>query len=320
MTDAPLAPVVPQQSSPRFSPSDAVFAAFERRRVPPRRFWAILTLFTLATLLIYAPWLYFAHRDLRSGLIPLAPQYGYGMTQATLTLAGLLLWPAAAFVETGFLRAMLPRTGKSFLHDALLVVVTYVVTVILTYALLVVAIIVAALAGGFVAAAIGAVAQDGVAAGALSAAMVTLIVCLCALAAVAPLYFWLRLSLAPAMTVAEGRLRIFESWPVTRRRVAGLLGAHLLRIVLLLVAYFALFIVFALIGFILIGGDLLPAWELLMAGEPLPPRVLTIGAILTVFTLLPGCVLAVVNCAMSAGIGASLLQAARPVAPGPDSR
>jgi membrane protease YdiL (CAAX protease family) len=58
----------------------------------------------------------------------------------------------------------------------------------------------------------------------------------------AAIVVWLRLSMAPPMTFAEGRFRFFESWAFTRRRTGSLFALLLLVILTSIVVYLLFFV------------------------------------------------------------------------------
>ena len=80
---------------------------------------------------------------------------------------------------------------------------------------------------------------------ALSVAMV------CAL-----IYPAIRLSLAPAMTFADGRVSLFRSWALTRGRFWPLFGAYLMAVLLALVVAVLSGVIFSLIAYFAGGGSL----------------------------------------------------------------
>ena len=62
---------------------------------------------------------------------------------------------------------------------------------------------------------------------------------------VAFLYPAVRLSLAPSMTFADGRISLFRSWPLTAGQFWGLFGAYVLATVLALLVLMLTFVIFA---------------------------------------------------------------------------
>lgn len=73
---------------------------------------------------------------------------------------------------------------------------------------------------------------------------------LCAL-----VYPAVRLSLAPAMTFADGRISLFRSWALTKGRFWPLLGAYLMAFALALVVFLLSFVIFNLAATLAGGGQ-----------------------------------------------------------------
>jgi len=69
-------------------------------------------------------------------------------------------------------------------------------------------------------------------------------------------FFAVRLSLAGVMTFAERRLRVFESWRLTKGRFWRLLGCYGLAVVLMLPIYMVMMTLYFAITFAFSGGDL----------------------------------------------------------------
>jgi hypothetical protein len=65
-----------------------------------------------------------------------------------------------------------------------------------------------------------------------------------------------RLSLAPPLTFATGRIDLFGSWALTRGRAGRILGAYALTLALVALVYFLSALVVAAVGAVLAGGDL----------------------------------------------------------------
>lgn len=85
-----------------------------------------------------------------------------------------------------------------------------------------------------------------------------------------------RFSLAGPMTFAEGRLRIFQSWTLTRGAFWRLLGAYVLALALIVVVLLLLLIIFAATAAVTAGGDLS------QVGQVFAPDMSSIGAYFTV--------------------------------------
>lgn len=85
-----------------------------------------------------------------------------------------------------------------------------------------------------------------------------------------------RFSLAGPMTFAEGRLRIFASWTLTRGNFWRLLGAYVLALALIVVVLLLLLIIFAATAAVTAGGDLS------QVGQVFAPDMSSVGAYFTV--------------------------------------
>ncbi|HEX6861134.1 MAG TPA: hypothetical protein VF138_13160 [Caulobacteraceae bacterium] len=68
-----------------------------------------------------------------------------------------------------------------------------------------------------------------------------------------------RLSLAGPMTFAEGRLRVFESWTLTRGNFWRLLGVYVLAIILVIVVFLLALIIYVALATVVAGGDIAAA-------------------------------------------------------------
>jgi hypothetical protein len=77
-------------------------------------------------------------------------------------------------------------------------------------------------------------------------------------------YLWLRLAFAGPMTFAEHRLRIFDSWDLTRGQVLRVIGLLLL----LCIFIFAVAIVAGMVRNIVLFGALGDIWHDLFTGSP----------------------------------------------------
>lgn len=130
------------------------------------------------------------------------------------------------------------RLGKDELRLALLMLVYMVLAIGFTF--------VVTLVAGLLAAGAGELGGVG--------AMLGMLIGLGALAFM--IFVGVRMSLAGPMTFAEQRLRVFESWTLTRGNFWRLLGAYVLSLILaLIVALLALIIYFA-VAALTAGGDL----------------------------------------------------------------
>jgi hypothetical protein len=304
----------PELAAPaeRFSPSDAVFSAFTEWGRRPGRFHALLGVYLLAGALIAAPWAVTAWRDLGEGVYPYGQAATFRVSGALLSLYSLLLFPLNAVILAALLRLMLPRDPRpSFAHDAFMVLVIQIVVtmlaVIVALLVLVVGLLLTVLA--FTLAAMVSAGTEGAAPSSAFAAGVSLLpLVLLALLFVPMLYLMLRFCLAPALTVAEGRLRLFQSWPVTRGFALALFGAHLLRFVLAFVIWVVVAAVLGLAGIIALGPDIGATFEAFATFTAPPPRALGVIAVFAVLYWLVMQLLEFLTLAMGAGIGASFLK------------
>lgn len=309
MTQAPELPA----SARGFSASDAVFSAFEFWRAQPGRFFAILALYLLASALIAAPWAVAAWRDLAQGIYPYGTEAAFRPSRAFLSLYGLAAVPVNAAALAALLRIMLPRRPRpSYAHDALMLLAIQIVVTLLAALLVALVLIVGLLLLALVFAVAGAAAQGAAGPPPVFAAGLGFYPVILIVLVFAPMiYLLLRLSLAPAMTVAEGRFRLFESWRATRGGGAALFGAHLLRFVLICMAWVFAAAVFGLIGLMALRPDLGATIAAFRTDSALPPRAMTTIATVGGLYALAARTIEFVSLAMGAGIGASFLRARR---------
>ncbi|WP_304171895.1 hypothetical protein [Phenylobacterium aquaticum] len=88
-----------------------------------------------------------------------------------------------------------------------------------------------------------------------------------------------RLSLAPAITFAENRLAIFESWKLTRGHAGKLAGAYVLAIACMVVVMLLALTVFTAVAAVLTGGDMEAV------GKALTPDQSSLAAYFTPWTI-----------------------------------
>lgn len=112
-------------------------------------------------------------------------------------------------------------------------------------------------------------------------------------------FFAVRLSLAGVMTFAERRLRVFESWRLTKGRFWRLLGCYGLAVVLMLPIYMVMMTLYFAITFAFSGGDVGRAM-----GEIAQPDMTSLAAYFSparvVYFLLAGAMGGVLNAVMYA--------------------
>lgn len=122
----------------------------------------------------------------------------------------------------------------------------FVILMLLAFAFYLVVLLVAAIVVGLLAAFAGA--SDTGAVGILLAILLPVLAC-------AFIFFGVRLSLASPLTFATGRLNVFGSWTLTRRRFWPLFGTYLIAFALSLVVS-ALTFVIAVLAVAILGGGL----------------------------------------------------------------
>ncbi|MFM8375715.1 MAG: hypothetical protein ACKN9P_06595 [Phenylobacterium sp.] len=69
-------------------------------------------------------------------------------------------------------------------------------------------------------------------------------------------YVAVRMSLGPVITFSEGRIAVFDSWPLTRGLFWPILGAYVLAIIAVAIFYLLSLVLAAALGALLSGGDL----------------------------------------------------------------
>lgn len=197
------------------------------------------------------------------------------------------------------------RLGGDELRLVLLSVIMGVVFTVLTVAL----VIPVGLLG--VAIGVGAnLGQAGAEPNAGAMAGIVLVVLLGYLLVIAGLVFFaVRLSLAGVMTFAEHRLRVFESWRLTKGRFWRLLGCYGLTVVLMLPIYMVMMTLYFAITFAFSGGDVGRAMS-----EIAQPEMTSLAAYLSpariVYLVLAGAMGGVLNAVMYAPAAAVYRQIA----------
>lgn len=141
-------------------------------------------------------------------------------------------------------------------------------------------------------------------------ASIVLVVLLGYLLVIAGLVFFaVRLSLAGVMTFAERRLRVFESWRLTKGRFWRLLGCYGLAVVLMLPIYMVMMTLYFAITFAFSGGDVGRAMS-----EIAQPEMTSLAAYLSpariVYLVLAGAMGGVLNAVMYAPAAAVYRQIA----------
>jgi hypothetical protein len=140
------------------------------------------------------------------------------------------------------------RLGGDELRLMLLSVIMGLVFLALTIALMIPIILVAVAVG------IGSQSHGEPGAGAVVGVVLGVLVGYLVLLA-GLVFFAVRLSLAGVMTFAERRLRVFDSWRLTRGRFWKLLGCYLLTLLLIIPLYLVMLTVYGGVTFAFMGGD-----------------------------------------------------------------
>ncbi|KQZ25733.1 hypothetical protein [Caulobacter sp. Root1472] len=289
----------------QFKVTEAAFEGFRLIRREPRTI-AIWAVFSLA-----------AGVALTAAMI--ASGFGRFMgasTQGTMTteaLTGFLVGEViaiggailiASIMGAGVYRAILRpaespltrlRLGGDELRLVLLSVIMGVVFTVLTIAL--------AIPVGLLGVAIGvgaSLGQAGAEPNAGAMVGIVLVVLLGYMLVIAGLVFFaVRLSLAGVMTFAERRLRVFESWRLTKGRFWRLLGCYGLAVVLMLPIYMVMMTLYFAVTFAFSGGDVGRAM-----GEIAQPDMTSVAAYFNpariVYLVLAGAMGGVLNAVMYA--------------------
>lgn len=198
-------------------------------------------------------------RELDSALfLPLLPR---------MALAFLTLFPAGMFysgvVRAAATRAMTApdddrngylRFGVAELRVAVVVLALAIISVVVQLVVAIVFAIPSAIVGG--------VSGDSIG-GQMASVMLQSISSIAT--SVASGYVWLRLALAPAQTLDQGKIYILESWSLTKGRVLSMLVSYII-VWLILMMVFTVVLMITGVAVLALGADL---WSLLSeGGEP----------------------------------------------------
>ncbi|KRA71889.1 hypothetical protein ASD89_13170 [Caulobacter sp. Root656] len=301
----------------QFKVTEAAFEGFRLIRREPRTIaiWAVFSLVASAALIsamIASGFGRFMSASTKGTMAPEALT-GFFVGELIAIGGGLLI---ASIMGAAVYRAILRpaespltrlRLGGDELRLVLLSVIMGVVFTVLTIAL--------AIPVGLLGVAIGVGANLGQAgAEPNTGAMVgiVLVVLLGYLLVIAGLVFFaVRLSLAGVMTFAERRLRVFESWRLTKGRFWRLLGCYGLAVVLMLPIYMVMMTLYFAVTFAFSGGDVGRAM-----GEIAQPDMTSVAAYFNpariVYLVLAGAMGGVLNAVMYAPAAAVYREIAEP--------
>jgi hypothetical protein len=247
----------------QFKVTEAAFEGFRLVRREPRTIaiWAVFSL--VASVALMAAMIASGFGRFMGGAAKGAPMTSEALTGflvgELIAIGGAIL--IASIMGAAVYRAILrpaeaPLTRLRLRGDelrlVLLSLIMGVVFTVLTIALVIPVVLVGTAIG--VAGAMGG--HGGAEPNAGAMAGIVLVVLLGYLLVIAGLVFFaVRLSLAGVMTFAERRLRVFESWRLTKGRFWRLLGCYGLAVVLMLPIYMVMMTLYFAITFAFSGGD-----------------------------------------------------------------
>jgi hypothetical protein len=239
-----------------FSPTDAAFEGFRITREKPQALLAWAIVYLIVSLLVgvllisqFGPLLAeIEAMGVQSGpepeaelatLAKLAPMYALLLP---IGLAMIAVWSAAVY------RVVLrpSDTGLGYMKlgaDELRLALLMFIYILLSMGLIFVITFAVGLLSVFAKSAIGAAGP-----------LLGLLIWLGAMALV--VYVAVRLSLAGPQTFAEQRLRLFDSWRLTRGHFWKLFGAYVLSVILALVVVLLGMVIYAAVAAVLTGGNL----------------------------------------------------------------
>lgn len=239
-----------------FSPTDAALEGFRIARERPRVLlvWAVVNLIVSLVMGIALVSLFgstLMELEAMSGQTSEDPAEALAMAGKLAPLYALMI-PAGLLViavtSAAVYRIVLRPEDSRYAYLRLGAAEARLVGLMLIYLVLAIGFtFVVTLVAGLLAAGAGAV-------GGSAGTLLGVVILLATLAFM--IFVAVRLSLAGPMTFAQGRLRVFESWTLTRGSFWRLLGAYVLALVLALVVALLALVIYAAIAAITAGGDL----------------------------------------------------------------
>jgi hypothetical protein len=242
----------------QFKVTEAAFAGFRLIRREPRTvaIWAVFNLVAgvaLTAAMIASGFGRFMSGS-QSGAMSAELMIGFFIGEGVAIVGTILI---ASVMGAAVYRAILrpteaPLTRLRVGGDELRLVLLSVIMCLLFFVLTIVLIIPVAILGVAIAAGSG-FSHGGTAGATAGVILVTLLGYLLVL--IGLVYFSVRLSLAGVMTFAERRLRVFESWRLTKGRFWPLLGSYGLAVILMIPIYTVMMALYFGATFAFSGGD-----------------------------------------------------------------
>jgi hypothetical protein len=247
----------------QFKVTEAAFEGFRLVRREPRTIaiWAVFSL--VASVALMAAMIASGFGRFMGGAAKGAPMTSEALTGflvgEAIAIGGAIL--IASIMGAAVYRAILrpaeaPLTRLRLGGDELRLVLLSLIMAVVFTGLLIAMVIPVVLVGTAIGVAGAMGGHGGAEPNAGAMAGIVLVVLLGYLLVIAGLVFFaVRLSLAGVMTFAERRLRVFESWRLTKGRFWRLLGCYGLAVVLMLPIYMVMMTLYFAITFAFSGGD-----------------------------------------------------------------
>lgn len=247
----------------RFSPSEAAFEGFRLAREKPGLisslavFQLIVNVIAVALLfLVLGPHLKALKAWFEALSTQPTPNLSPDILDTILRLYAIII-PIALLSQSMVLcavyRAILRPSDKGLGYvklsaDELRMMALMIAFMVLFTIVYIVAVLLSAIVFGILGAILGAMTHQGES-GAVGGALIGYIVALLAM-----IWVGVRLSLAAPMTFSERKIRILESWKVTKGQFWSLLGAYALSLLMALVVWIIGMIIISAVAAILGGG------------------------------------------------------------------